>query len=231
MTLVLRHCALIAAAACSLLVACGSKIPTQRWALEAQSASERAVHAYLTGDMRVADVEWKKALHEVAATGQPAAMARMALLQCAAQTAALELTGCLGYQRYAAGAAMVEQAYARYLQGLHTAADVPMLPAAQQPVALQLLQQGQWLAALPHAEPLSQLTAAGVALRAGLISQAGVQQAVDVASEQGWRRAAMAWVLVAQRMAQEAGDADTVRALALRLEILQETKSGKDLKK
>lgn len=204
------------------LAACSSQPPTPSWALEGQSASERAVKAYLQGHTRVADLAWNTAFHAVAATGQAQPMARMALLECAAQTAALALTDCPRYASYAAGAAPAEQAYARYLQARHTAQDVALLPQAQQAVAAQLLVGGAQIHSLPAGEALSQLTAAGVALRAGAIGPAAVQQAVQAASEQGWRRAAMAWVLVAQRLAQEAGDTAGAQAQALRLQILQE---------
>lgn len=212
-----RACVLAVSA---LLLACAAKKPVPDWKLEAQSASDRAVKAYLEGDARVAEVEWGKAFKEVAATGQPAQMARMALLQCAAQTAALELNACPRFARYAAGAAAGEQAYARYLQAQHTQSDVPHLPTPQQTVALQLLSKK--VAVLPLGEPLSALTAAGVALRAGAIDRGQVESAIDIASEQGWRRAAMAWVLVAQRMAHETGDITSAQALALRLQVLQE---------
>lgn len=204
------------------LAACSSQPPAPSWALEGQLASERAVQAYLQGHTRVADVAWNSAFGAVAATGQAQSMARMALLQCAAHTAALALTDCPRYASYAAGAAPAEQAYARYLQARHRAQDVALLPQAQQAVAAQLLVRGAQIQSLPAGEALSQLTAAGVALRAGAIGPAAVEQAVQVASEQGWRRAAMAWVLVAQRLAQEAGDATGAQALALRLQILQE---------
>lgn len=214
-----------------MLVACASKTPAPNWALEAQSASERAVQAYLKGQSRVADVEWSKAFNEVAATGLPSQMARMALLQCAAQTAALELTDCPRFQRYGAGAEPAEQAYARYLQGAHTAADVPLLPQAQQAMATQLLTATQAGVGLPAAaQALSQLTAAGVALRAGAITKAQVQQAVDVASQQGWRRAVMAWLLVERRGAQDAGDAAALQILDLRLQVLQEGLRKDELK-
>lgn len=213
------------------LAGCGSQPPDPKWALEAQSASERAVHAYLKGQTRVADVEWGKAFYEVAATGLPSQMARMALLECAAQTAALELTDCPRYTRYAAGAKPAEQAYARYLRGAHSAADVPLLPQAQQAMAAQLLGGGQVAAALPAAQALSQLTAAGVALRTGAITPALVQQAVDVAAQQGWRRAAMAWLLVERRGAQDAGDIARLKAVDLRLQVLQEGQRKDDLKK
>lgn len=213
------------------LAACGSKPPAPKWALEAQSASERAVQAYLKGQTRVADVEWSKAFNEVAATGLPSQMARMALLECAAQTAALELTDCPRYERYGAGAEPAEQAYARYLKGAHTAADVPLLPQAQQAMAAQLLGGAPVAASLPAGQALSQLTAAGVALRAGAITPMQVQLAVDVASQQGWRRAAMAWLLVERRWAQEAGDAALLQAVDLRLQVLQEGQRKDALKK
>lgn len=212
-----------------LLVGCAAKAPTPDWKLEAQSASERAVQAYLEGHTRVAQAQWSKAFNEVAATGQPGRMARVALLQCAAQTAALEVTDCPRYQRYALGADPVEQAYARYLLAQHTAADVPLLPTGQQKVALQLV-QGSAIE-MGSGEPLSQLTAAGVALRAGAIDKNGVEHAIEVASGQGWRRALMAWLAVAQRMAQQAGDAATVQAMELRLQILQEAEGGGNQKK
>lgn len=208
--------------ACGWLAACSSGPPPADWELASQSASDRAVAAYLKGEERVAQLQWAQALEEVAATGQPAMMARMALLQCAAQLAALEHTDCPRYQRYAAGAAAAEQAYARYLQAQHRGVDVALLPQAQQAVAVQLLSAEGVVAQLPPAPALSQLTAAGVALMAGKLSPAGVLAAVEVASAQGWRRAAMAWLLVAQRGAQQAGDTAALQAIALRLQVLEE---------
>lgn len=227
----LRTYAIAGAALVGLLGACTSKPPTPSWELEAHSASERAVKAYLKGQTRVAEVEWQKAFNEVAATGRPSAMARMALLQCAAQTAALEVGDCPRYQRYAAGADAAEQAYARYLNHQHTAADAALLPSAQQQVASQLLAQSQAITLPSGVEPLSQLTAAGVALRAGAIDLQGVRQAVQIASEQGWRRAVTAWLLVEKRWAQEAGDEAAAQALELRLQVLQEQEMSKASKK
>ncbi|WP_284338057.1 hypothetical protein [Comamonas sp. NoAH] len=227
----LRAYALAGAALAGLLSACVSKPPTPSWELEAHSASERAVKAYFKGQTRVAEVEWQKAFNEVAATGQPSAMARMALLQCAAQVSALEVSDCPRYQRYAAGADEAEQAYARYLNHRHTAEDVPLLPAAQQQVAVQLLSQSLAITLPASAEPLSQLTAAGVALRAGAIDLQGVREAVRIASEQGWRRAVTAWLLVEKRWAQEAGDVQAAEALELRLQVLQEQETSKASKK
>jgi hypothetical protein len=213
----------IAAVVTALLgaAACSSRLPAPDWALEAQSASERAVKAYLQGDTRVAEAEWRKAFAQVSATGQPSQMARLALLQCAAQVAALEFTDCPHYRLYAAGAQPAEQAYARYLQVQHTAQDVALLPKAQQAMARQVL-SGQAGQSAPAAEAaLSQLTAAGVAVRAGHLELAVVQQAVQLASAQGWRRSVMAWLLLEQRLHQAEGNAAGVQAVELRLQVLQ----------
>lgn len=204
------------------VLGCSSQPPTPSWALEAQSATQRAVQADLQGQRRVAEVEWRKAFAEVAATGQPAAMARVALLQCAVQAAVVAPADCPRYQRYAAGAAPAEQAYARYLQARHTSGDVGLLPAAQQATARALLASAPVVQLPPTPDPLSALTAAGVALRAGQLAPAAVPQAAALASAQGWRKAALAWLLVQQRLAEQAGDTAQVQALQLRLQVLQE---------
>lgn len=203
------------------IMGCSSTPLAPDWALEAQSASERAVKAYMRGDTRIEAVEWRKTLDAVSATGQPSAMAQMALLQCAAQAAALAFSDCPAYRTYTSAASPAQQAYARYLQGQHMASDITQLPPAQQQVARQLLQPCAHIAALPVAEPLSQLTAAGVALQASAIAPTAVDQAVEVAAQQGWRRAAIAWVLVAQRLAQAGGNNAKAEALGLRLLVLQ----------
>lgn len=204
------------------LLGCSSQPPAPSWALEAQSATQRAVQADLQGQRRVAEVEWRKAFAEVAATGQPVAMARVALLQCAVQAAVVAPADCPRYQRYAAGAAPAEQAYARYLQVRHTPDDVGLLPAAQQATAQALLASAPVVQLPATQDPLSALTAAGVALRAGQLAPAAVLQAAALASAQGWRKAALAWLLVQQRLAEQAGDGAQVQALQLRLQVLQE---------
>lgn len=220
--------------ACGLLAltaACSSQPPPAQWATESLTASERAVQAYLKGQPRAAQAEWRKAFQETAATGSPVHMARMALLECAAQLAALEMGDCPRFERYAAGAAPAELAYARYVRAQAQAGDIALLPAAQQAVARQLL-AGQLLQQLPaDAPPLSQLTAAAVALRAGQLAPALIAQAADLAAAQGWRRAAMAWLLLQQRALAESGDAAALEAVALRLRILEEEGAAEGAKK
>lgn len=198
--------------------ASGQKVPD--WAVNEQGAAERATEAYLSGDTRVADAEWRKAREEVTRTARPDLLARLELARCAAQIAALDASPCSSYDAIAQDAAAPEQAYARYLRGSQQATDIALLPQAQKAVAAQL--PANAAAALAAIEdPLSRLVAAGALAVRGPLPMAVVQQAVDTASAQGWRRALMAWLINQQSLAQEQGDAALAQSVQRRLDVLQ----------
>ncbi|MFG5776772.1 hypothetical protein ACFIQF_06825 [Comamonas sp. J-3] len=208
------------------LSACASKHRAPDWAINEQGAAERATEAYLSGDSRVAEAEWRRARSEVTRTARPDLLARLELARCAAQVAALDAAPCSGYDAVATDAAAPEQAYARYLRGQLSAADVALLPKAQQAIATQ--QAAQATATLAAIEdPLSRLVAAGALAVRGPLPMAVVQQAVDTASAQGWRRALLAWLINQQRLAQEQGDTALAAQVQRRLDLLQAAAASK----
>lgn len=218
-----RWCAMAVLGA--TLAACSQKPPAADWALNAESASERATMAYLRADQRVQALEWGKARAEVERTASPQLLARLALMRCAVEHASLQWNACPAYQALAVDADPQEQAYARYLQGQPLSAQqIGLLPAAQQPVARALL-GGDGAAALAAvkavAAPLSRLLAASVLLRAQGASQALLAEAVDTASAQGWRRPLLAWLLLSARQAEQAGDVETAQRLQRRVRVLE----------
>lgn len=218
---VVHRVAIILVASGALLSrAGGQKVPN--WAINEQGAAERATDAYLSGNSRVADAEWRRAREEVRSTARPDLLARLELARCAAQVAALDASPCSGYEAVAQDAAAPEQAYARYLRGAQQPADIALLPKAQQAVAAQ--QPADAAMALTAIEdPLSRLVAAGALAVRGPLPMAVVQQAVDTASAQGWRRALLAWLINQQRLAQEQGDTVLAAQLQRRLDVLQTT--------
>ena len=141
-------------------------------------------------------------------------------MRCAAQVASLEWNDCPAYEALAQDAAQEEQAYARYLQGRSQTADIELLPEAQRAAARQLGHAGG-VAPVEIKDPLSSLVAAGVQLRSGRASPALLQQAVDTASAQGWRRPLMAWLLLQLKSEQQAGNSDKAAQLERRLKLLQ----------
>ena len=71
-------------------------------------------------------------------------------------------------------------------------------------------------------DPLSQLVAAGVLLRAGRATPALLDTAVATASDQGWRRPLLAWLGVQRLRAEQAGDTQAARRIARRMTIVEQ---------
>lgn len=202
--------------------ACGNQTPAPDWALSAEAAAQKATQAYLQGQQRVEALQWQKARDAVASTGQLAQAAKLELMRCAAQVASLDWNACPDYEALAQAASQQEQAYARYLQARPQAGDTELLPEAQRAVARQLLGGGSGVAAVAEIkDPLSRLVAAGVLLRGGVAGPALLQQGVDTASEQGWRRPLTAWLLLQLKAAQQGGDAEQQAQLQRRLKLLE----------
>ena len=214
---VLSVLALLALAACSS----GPKAPD--WQMEAKTAMERAVAAYLEGNSRVEVQEFARARSELSSTGRPDLMARAELLRCASRVASLVLEPCAGFEPLRPDAPAAERAYADYLAGQLQPQDLALLPAPQRAAAAV----GADAAALKAmADPLSQLVAAGVLFRAGRASPAVLQQAVDTASGQGWRRPLLAWLGVQLQLAEKGGDTEAAARLRRRIALTQNPAAG-----
>ncbi|MES2402017.1 MAG: hypothetical protein V4573_18645 [Pseudomonadota bacterium] len=192
------------ALACVALAACSSGPKQPDWQLEAKGSTDRGVVAYLEGDTRVEAVEFTRARSEVSSTGNVDLMAKVELLRCALRVASLVFEPCTGFEKLRQDAAPAERAYADYLMGTLSPQDAALLPATQRSPGAD-------------AEPLSKLVAAGAQFRAGTASPALIQQAVDTASAQGWRRPLLAWLGVQASLAEKAGDAAEAARLKRRM--------------
>lgn len=214
-----------AALVCAGLAGCASSPPVPDWQLNAHDAAHKGVQAYLSGDKPAEQRAFARARAETARTGQPALLARVELLRCAAQVASLAVGPCTPFDALRPDAAAPEQAYARYLAGGGQAGDVALLPAAQQGVATALLAGDATRAAAALEQipdPLSRLVAAGVLLRAGQASPPVVAAALEVASSQGWRRPLLAWLGLQVARAEAAGDIEEVARLRRRMAVLEQ---------
>lgn len=209
------------AAALLALAACSSGPKPADWQLEAKTASERGVAAYMEGNTRVEAVEFARALSEVASTGRVDLTARVELLRCASRTASLVLEPCAGFERLRADAPAAERAYADYLAGRLQPQDLALLPATQRAAA-----GGDAAAVKTIADPLSQLVAAAVLFQRGQASPAVLQQAVDTASSQGWRRPLLAWLGVQAQLADKAGDVEEAARLRRRMSLVEPVKTS-----
>lgn len=201
------------------LGACSSAPPPADWQLNAKGSADRFAEAYFAGDNRVAAAELERARAEVSRTARPDVLARVELLHCALRVAALDFEPCTGFDPLAEDAAPPEQAYARYLRGELQGGDVALLPAPQQAVAAASAAPDAALSAVQ--DPTSQLVAAGVLMRTGQATPVVIAQAVETASARGWRRPLLAWLGVALKRAEAAGNADDVARLRRRVSMVE----------
>ncbi len=189
-----------ATSACALLLsACASNPPAPDWQLNAKTASERSVAAYLSGDARIAAAELTRARAEVGRTGRADLLARVELAQCAAQVASLVLEVCSAFEPLRADVTEVERAYADRLAGRRTELDAAGLQGI--------------------GDPLSRLVAAGALFETNRADPQVIQIAIDTASAQGWRRPLLAWLNVQLKRAEAAGASDEAAQLRRRIAI------------
>lgn len=222
---------LAALVAAALLAACASGPVPPQWRLDARGALDAFESAWLRGESRVAAQEFARARSELASTGDARLVAQAELTRCALQVASLEFDDCPGFRPLAQDAGAAARAYAAYLGGQWERLDATLLPAPHRAVMAQhraasaqlgaapgQAAQGATLAAID--DPLSRLVAAGALFRTGHIAPAGIAEAVDTASAQGWRRPLLAWLGVQEKRAQAAGDARAADAIRRRIELV-----------
>jgi hypothetical protein len=215
-----------------LLSGCASGPPPPEWQSQAHAALTHYTGAYLSGNSRVADLEFERARAEIARTGRPDLMARIELLRCATQVASLVFTACAAYQALAGDAPPGEQAYASFITGNWGKLDATRLPQPYQGLVQQSQAQAKQQAASAPAtppghgtlgriqDPLTRLVAAGSLLQRESVSSSDIALAVETASGQGWRRPLLAWLGVQLKQLQTAGEADAAATTQRRIDLV-----------
>ncbi|MBC5763230.1 hypothetical protein [Ramlibacter albus] len=202
------------------LSACGNKPRQPDWLVNADGAQDRFERAYLSGRDKAATDEFARLRHELSSTGDPSLIARGELTRCAVQVASLQLDGCPGFEPLRRDASDAERAYADFLLGKFQG-DPKQLPEVYRGVAGGA---GGAKAVEDIKEPLSRVIAAAVVFRTGRADPGVLQAAVDTASQQGWRRALIAWLGAQAMLAEKNGDTETAQRLRRRIALAAEEK-------
>jgi hypothetical protein len=211
-----------------VLSGCASGPVPPAWESNAQSALQNASAAYLTGNTRVEEQDFARALRELRATGRADLVATAELMRCAARAASLVFDDCPAYLPLAADAGAEQRAYADYLAGRWQGLNVALLPkhhaaVVANPATAAALSQTK--------DPLSLLVAAGMLLKHGNLSQPALDEvtlmAVQTASNQAWRRPLLAWLGVQIKSAEAKGDAVQVASLKRRMDLILNTTAAK----
>ena len=202
-----------------LVAGCGNKPRQPDWLVNADGAQDRYERAFLSGRDRVAVSEFTRFRTEVSSTANAAITARAELTRCAVQIATLDFQPCTGFEPLRADASDVERAYADFLAGTLAPENAKLLPEDYRGVAGG---QGGAGALKGIDSPLSRLVAAAVLLRTQKADPEVLKIATDTASEQGWRRAVLAWLGAQALAAEKAGAMEEAARLKRRMEIAAE---------
>ncbi len=201
-----------------LAAGCGSKPRQPDWLVNADGAQDRFERAWLQGRDRVAAVEFERFRHEVSSTAQPGLVARAELTRCAVQVASLDFSPCTGFEALRRDAPEAERAYADFLEGRLDPAQAKLLPEDYRGIA----GAGGSAALEKIKDPLSRVIAAGVLLRTGKADPKVLEIATRTASDQGWRRAVLAWLGAQAMLAEKNGDAEQAARLRRRMQLATE---------
>lgn len=196
-------------AALTLVACAGGPVPPD-WQASAHASLNAFSSAYLVGNSRVAEAEFKRARADLTRTGRADLVARAELVRCGVRVASLEFDNCPGFAALAQDTDAAEQAYAAFLANQPT--DAALLPPQYHGLS------GDSLNAIEA--PLPRLIAAGVLYNSGRLPPAGIQIAVDTASAQGWRRPLLAWLGIQAQRAEASGQQELAASLRRRIELV-----------
>lgn len=207
-----------------LLTACANTPPPPAWQSSAHASLQGFSSAYLSGNTRVADLEFARARNELAATGRVSLVAHAELYRCATRVASLEFDQCPEFQALAQDVGPAEHSYAAFIGGRWQELDPALLPTHHRALlntagAAGGKSQGKsQLGGIE--EPLARLVAAGALLRNGTLTPADIELATETASEQGWRRPLLAWLGVQAQRAQQAGADEAYARIQRRIRLV-----------
>jgi len=213
-----------------LLSACASSPPPPDWKANAFSALNEFSSAYLSGNTRLADLEFSRAQTEISSTGRLDLMARAELTRCAVHVASLDWAPCTAFDAYVKEAAAQEKAYATFLTGHWEGLNAELLPGRYRHLVLQsyaLQAQGAPAGSTRSAsllqsinDPLARLIAASVLLKRQQLQASEWYLATDMASAQGWRRPLLAWLGLELKSAQATGKTEVAETLQRRIQVV-----------
>jgi hypothetical protein len=179
---------------CAFVAGCASGPPPPDWQLAASGALAAFEQHYLSGQSKLAEIEFARAKDEIRRTGRADLLARAELVRCAVRTASLEFDNCPAFEALRRDAGAEEVAYAEYLAGRAERAE--------------------------SEEPLPRLVAAAVRLRTGRAAPAVIAGAIETASAQGWRKPLLAWLGVQAKRTEAAGDREAAERIKRRIELI-----------
>ncbi|MBU3931795.1 MAG: hypothetical protein KKF01_05055 [Proteobacteria bacterium] len=208
-----------------LLAGCGSK-PAPAWIAAGHQQLETFKQDFLTGRTPlVTELHFKKAVEEIKKGGDLDLLGKAWLTRVALQVAVLGEMEDGDYRRVEAAQSIpANRNFHLFLSGDAAAVEGSLLPEQYRPF-LTAFKSGdvggaeKTIAAIN--DPLSRLIAAGLAVRHRLINEAILRTAVETASQNGWKRALIAWLERLQAFYEAAGETAKASPIRQRIDLIK----------
>jgi hypothetical protein len=208
-----------------VIAGCSSK-PTPVWIAEGHRQLETFKRDFLTGQPPlVTELHFNMATEEIKKSGDLDLLGKAWLTRMALQVAVLEEIAEGEYGKIdAASPVPANRNFYLFLIGKSGLVDAALLPAQYRPF-LKALQNGDAAVVVRRVteidEPLSRLIAVGLAVRSGLENESLLQAAGETASQNGWKRALIAWLERLRLFHEKAGEAATAATVRQRIDLIK----------
>jgi hypothetical protein len=208
-----------------LLAGCGTK-PAPVWIAAGHKQLETFKQDFLTGrSPPITEIHFRNAVEEIKKGGDADRLGKAWLTRMAVQIAALTEPDVGDYPKIeAAEAVPANRNFYRFLKGDAVAVDVSLLPESYRPFWVTLRNGDAAKAAVAITaidDPLSRLIASGLSVRQGLETEVILRTAVETASQNGWKRALLAWLDRLKSFHEAAGDAEKASAISSRIDLMK----------
>jgi len=181
-----------------LLVGCGSSKPVPDWTYASFNQLDNYKKSCLIGKERIAEAYFNKAVDEIKSSGDLDILARAYLTKYAVQVAVLEAFDGREYLRIDAVEPVLQNKnFYSFLKGAFDNVDEKLLPK-QYAGFLRAFQSGK-KDDVAHEiskmdNPLSKLIAIGLLVKKDKNDEIDLKLAIDIASENGWKKALLAYL-------------------------------------
>lgn len=209
-----------------LLVGCGSSKPVPDWKEASFNLLDNYKKSCLNGKEGIAEVYFNKAVDEIKRSGDLDILARAYLTKYACQVAVLETFDDSEFLRIDAVEPILRNKnFYSFLKGAFDSIDENQLP--QQYVGFLRAFKGGNKDEITHEisnmdNPLSKLIAIGLLVRKNNADETELTLAIDVASQNGWKKALLAYLAKLQSYYEMNNKPDKAAHVAERIQLLKD---------
>lgn len=210
---------------CLLFLGCASK-PIPDWLNISYNQLESYKKSYLSGEDKVAAIQFKAAINEIRKSGDLEILSRAYLIRMALQATALENTDDDEYLKIdALQPSLPNRGFYAFLKGEINQVDDSMLPQQYRGFC-KALRQNAGAESLQEIEkmedPLSQLIALGIIVRLRQDNEDVLKKAIAAASAQGWKKPLLVYLARLQSYYEGKKETDKATGIQQRIKLIRD---------